>query len=149
MFSYIISCRDLNMHINSNSNSNSKFFSIATLTLTTQWPELALHCWQLVGKTNVYRTVWQAESSFNTSCPYRQFELLISQLFADINDALSISTTRIIDINNWLLISAVRIVVIDNANRWYQQFKLLRSYIIDIDIPLAWQSSFNTNCRYH
>jgi len=28
------------------SNSN---FSIATLTLTTQWPELALHCWQLVG----------------------------------------------------------------------------------------------------
>jgi len=31
-------------------------FSIATLTFTTHWPELALHCWQLVGKTNVYGT---------------------------------------------------------------------------------------------
>jgi len=35
------------------SNSN---FSIETLTLTTQWPELALHRWQLVGKNNVYGT---------------------------------------------------------------------------------------------
>jgi len=37
------------------SNSNC---SIAALTLTTQWPELTLglHCWQLVGKTNVYGT---------------------------------------------------------------------------------------------
>jgi len=31
-------------------------FSIATLTWTTR-PEFALHCWQLVGKTNVYGTV--------------------------------------------------------------------------------------------
>jgi len=36
--------------------SLSSYFSIATLTLTTQWPELALHCWQLVGKTNVHGT---------------------------------------------------------------------------------------------
>jgi len=31
-------------------------FFIATFTLTTQWTELALHCWQLVGKTDVYGT---------------------------------------------------------------------------------------------
>jgi len=30
-------------------------FSVATLTWTIR-PELALHCWQLVGKTNVYGT---------------------------------------------------------------------------------------------
>jgi len=30
---------------------------LATLTLTTQWPELALHCWQLVGK--ITHMEWQ------------------------------------------------------------------------------------------
>jgi len=52
VFGYRSSRRVSNLQIQS-SNSN---FSIATLTLTTQWPEHALHCLQLVGKTNVYGT---------------------------------------------------------------------------------------------
>jgi hypothetical protein len=36
------------------SQSQSQHFSIAILTDTPIWPEHALHCWQLAGKTNVW-----------------------------------------------------------------------------------------------
>jgi len=45
----------------------SSNFSTAILTLTTQWPELALHCLQLIGKTNVYGT---AHIYYSYTIPY-------------------------------------------------------------------------------
>jgi len=46
-------------------------FSIATLTLTNQWPELDLHCWQLIGKTNVYGTAHILIIYYSVfSCPF-------------------------------------------------------------------------------
>jgi len=77
--------------------------------------------------------LWQAESSFNTNCRYRQFELLILPIvIADINNsncryqqfALVIS---VMNMTCWyrqieLLLSTISIVVI--AHLWYRQLKL-------------------------